>query len=190
MDVHEAVKADLLEAQSRMQATLDSLSRELQSIRTGRANISVLDDVHVDYYGTQTPLNQLASLAAPDPQLLVVQPYDRSAIPAIERAIMTSDLGLNPNSDGQVVRIPIPELTQERREELAKRVSVIAEHSKTALRQVRRDANEAIKKHEQDKDLPEDDGRRAHDQVQELTDAFVGKADAVAEAKREELLTL
>jgi ribosome recycling factor len=190
MDVHEAVKADLLEAQSRMQTAIDALLRELQAIRTGRANISVLDDVHVDYYGTSTPLNQLASLAAPDPQLLVVQPYDRSAIPAIERAIMTSDLGLNPNSDGLVVRIPIPELTQERRQELAKQVGVVAEHSKTVLRQVRRDANEAIKRHEQDKDLSEDDGRRAHDQAQELTNAFVAKVDALAEAKREELLKI
>ena len=190
MDVNETVREALVDAQERMNAGLEAVRREFQSIRTGRANISVLDDVQVDYYGTSTPLNQLANLSAPDAQLLVVQPYDKAAIGDIERAIHSADLGLSPSNDGQVIRLPIPELTAERREELAKQVSVAAEHAKTEVRQNRQVANEAVKKLEHDKELSEDDERTAHTQVQELTDAFCARIDELAESKRKELLTL
>ncbi len=190
MDVNENVRETLVDAQERMNAGLDAVRRELQGIRTGRANISVLDDIQVDYYGTSTPLNQLANLSAPDAQLLLVQPYDKSAIGDIERAIHSADLGLNPSNDGQAIRLPIPELTAERREELAKQVSVVAEHAKTEVRQNRRDANEAVKKLEHEKEISEDEERTAHDQVQELTDTFCTRIDEMAETKRKELLTL
>ncbi len=190
MDVNENVRDALIDAQEYMNAGLEAVRKELQTIRTGRANISVLDDVQVDYYGTSTPLNQLANLSAADAQLLLVQPYDKGAIAAIEKAIHSADLGLNPSNDGQVIRLPIPELTAERREELAKQVSVVAEHAKTEVRQNRRDANEAVKKLEHDKDISEDDERRAHQQVQELTDTFCARIDELAEAKRKDLLTL
>ena len=149
-----------------------------------------MDGIQVDYYGTATPLNQLANLSSPDAQLLLVQPYDKAAIGDIERAIHAAELGLNPNNDGQVIRLPIPELTAERREELAKQVSVIAEQAKTEVRQTRRDANETVKKLEHDKQISEDDERTAHTQVQELTDTFCARIDELAESKRKELLTL
>lgn len=184
------IQETLLDAQRRMHSALDAVARELQTIRTGRANISVLDEVQVDYYGVPTPLNQLANLSAPEPQLLQLQPYDKSSIAAIEKAIMIADLGLNPNNDGQFIRIPIPELTEERRHEMARKVSVYAEEGKTAVRQVRRDANDQLKKLEADKEVSEDDERRAHEQVQELTDKFCADIDEIAENKRQELLTI
>jgi len=190
MDVNESVREALVEAQERMNGGLVAVRRELQSIRTGRANISVLDDIQVDYYGTSTPLNQLANLSAPDPQLLLVQPYDKGAIGEIEKAIHGADLGLSPSNDGQVIRLPIPELNAERREELAKRVNVVADHGKTEIRQDRREANEAVKKLEHEKEISEDDERTAHAQVQELTDTFCARIDELAESKRKELLTL
>lgn len=180
----------LQDAQRRMKGALDAVSRELQSLRTGRANISILDDIHVEYYGTQTPLNQLASLSAPEPQMILIQPYDRSSIQAIEKAIMQSDLGLNPTNDGTLVRLPIPELTEERRKELAKVVGRVAEDGKTAVRQVRRDANDHLKKKETAKEISQDDEHRGHARVQELTDQFCSEIDALAEKKRKELLTL
>ncbi len=180
----------LLDAQRRMKTTLEVVARELRTLRTGRANIAILDDVTVDYYGVQTPLNQLAGLSAPEPQLLVLQPYDKSAIGAIEKAILQSDLGLNPTNDGVVVRIPIPELTEERRHELVRVVNKIAEDGKTAIRQVRRDANDHLKRLEHDKEISQDDERRGLKQVQELTDTFCDKVDELAEAKRKELLTI
>lgn len=190
MDVNDNVREALVDAQEHMNAGLEAVRREFQNIRTGRANISILDDIQVDYYGTATPLNQLANLSSPDAQLLLVQPYDKTAIGDIETAIHAAELGLNPHNDGQVIRLPIPELTAERREELAKQVSVIAEQAKTEVRQTRRDANEAVKKLEHDKQLSEDDERTAHAQVQELTDTFCARIDELAESKRKELLTL
>jgi len=190
MDDTDKVREALIDAQQRMQGAVEAVQRELQNVRTGRANIAVLDDIQVDYYGTLTPLNQVANLSAPDPQVLMVQPYDKGAIAAVEKAIQLSDLGLNPNNDGQAIRLPIPELTEERRHELAKQVSVVAEHAKTGVRQIRRDANEAVKKFENAKEISEDDERRAHDNVQELTDTFCAKVDEMAEAKRKELLAI
>lgn len=180
----------LQDAQRRMQIAVEVVERELRTLRTGRASISILDDIHVEYYGTQTPLNQLASLSSPEAQLLVIQPYDKGSIGAIERAILQSDLGLNPNNDGVLIRIPIPELTEERRKELAKHVNKYAEEGKTAVRNVRRDANEQIKKLQADKEISEDEEHRGHAKVQELTDKFCADIDTVAEAKRQELLKI
>ena len=180
----------LLEAQQRMTASVEAVGRELTTVRTGRANTSILDDVVVDYYGAPTPLRQLASLSAPDPQMLVVQAYDKGSIPAIEKAILQSDLGLNPSNDGNVVRIPIPELTHERREELARVVSRLAEEGKTGVRQIRRDANEQLKMLEHEKEISQDEEHRAHKTVQELTDKFCQRIDELAENKRQELLEI
>lgn len=185
----DSVQQVLRSGQQRMNDATEGLARELRTIRTGRASTAVLDDVLVDYYGTSTPLNQLASLGAPEAQLLVVQPYDRGSIGAIEKAILQADLGLNPNNDGTVVRVPIPELTEERRQDLAKNVGTIAEHSKTEMRQIRRDVNEEIKRLENDKELSQDDARRALKQGQEMTDKFCAGVEELAEAKRQELLT-
>jgi len=180
----------LLDGQRRMKGAVETAAREFQHLRTGRASISILDDIQVDYYGAPTPLRQLGSLSAPEPQLLTIQAYDRSAIGAIEKAILQSDLGLNPNNDGVVIRIPIPELTEERREELAKHVGRLAEEAKTAVRNVRRDVNDDVKALEHEKEISQDEERRAHKQVQELTDKFCEEIDALAEAKRQELMRI
>lgn len=180
----------LIDARKRMERTLEHVSKELRSLRTGRANISVLDDVSVDYYGTQTPLNQVASLSTPDASLILIQPYDKSVIDDIEKAILASDLGLNPSNDGNVIRVPIPDLTEERRQELAKVVGRITEEGKTAVRQIRRDANEEIEKLESEKEISEDDEHRGQEKVQELTDTVCDRIDELGEAKREELLQM
>lgn len=180
----------LLDAKRRMNSAMDALRRELQSIRTGRASISILDEIIVDYYGAPTPLNQLAGLSAPEPQLLVLQPYDKGAVGAIEKAILQSNLGLNPNNDGALIRVPIPELTEERRHDLAKLVGRHAEDCKTAVRQVRRHVNDDLKKLEHDKEISQDEERRAHATVQEFTDQFCVEIDQLAELKREELLKI
>ncbi len=184
------VNETLSDAQRRMHGAIEAVSRELRALRTGRASISLLDDIVVEYYGTQTPLNQLANLAAPEPQLLTIQPYDKSSISAIEKAVLQSDLGLNPANDGVLIRIPIPDLTEERRRDLAKVVGKVAEDGKTAVRQVRRDANEHLKKLEHDKEISQDEEHRGLDAVQELTDKFCAEIDTLAENKRKELLTI
>lgn len=176
------------DAQRRMAAAVDRVARELRSLRTGRASIAILDDVQVDYYGTRTPLNQLAALSAPEPTLLVVQPYDKSAIQEMGKAIQQADLGLNPQNDGNVIRIPIPELTEERRRELTKVVGKLAEEGKTGVRQVRRDANEEIKKLEADKAISQDEEHRGYKRIQELTDEHCERIDELAERKSQEIL--
>ena len=176
------------DTRSRMEATLDAVTRELRSLRTGRASIAILDDIVVDYYGSPTPLNQLAGLSAPEPTLILVQPYDKSVIQDVEKAILQSELGLNPNNDGTLIRIPIPELTEERRQELTKVVSRIGEQGKTAVRNMRRDANADIKALQTNKDISEDDEHRAHKQVQGLTDEYCDKLDALTERKNAEIL--
>ncbi len=178
----------LRDAKQHMEATIESVTHDFNGLRTGRASISIFDDVMVDYYGVPTPLNQLASLSAPDPNLLVVQPYDKSTIEAVEKAIHHSELGLNPSNDGAVVRIPIPELNEERRVELTKVVGRLAEQGKTAVRNIRRDANERVKKLQGEKEISEDDEHHAHKQVQDLTDEYVKRIDALAERKNSEIL--
>lgn len=171
-----------------MNASLEVVTRELNSLRTGRASIALLDDIVVDYYGAPTPLNQLAGLSAPEPSLLVIQPYDKSTISAVERAILQSELGLNPQNDGTVVRIPIPELTEERRKELTKVVGQKAEHGKTVIRNIRRDANDQIKKLQAEGTISEDDEHKDYKQIQDLTDEYCSKMDKLAEAKNAEIL--
>jgi len=177
-------------AKARMEKVLSDLQHEMASIRTGRASVGLLEPVRVDYYGTPTPLNQVATLHVPEPSLITVQPWDVSQIGAIEKAIRASDLGLNPNNDGRVIRVPIPPLTEERRKDIVKHLHVIAEDHRVAARNVRRDANENIKKLLKDKVISEDDDRRAHDEVQKLTDGHITKLDQAAKAKEKEILEL
>src|SRR5512132_2829909 len=155
-----------------MEKALTDLQHEMAGIRTGRATLGILDHIRVDYYGTPTPLNQVANLHVPEPSLITIQPWDTSQIGPIERAIRISDLGLNPGNDGKVIRLPIPPLTEERRKELVKRLHNVAEHHRVAVRNIRRDGNEAVKKLLKDKKISEDDDKRAHDEIQKLTDAY------------------
>jgi ribosome recycling factor len=160
----------------------------MAGIRTGRASVSIFDNLRVDYYGTPTPLNQLANLHVPDPSLITVQPWDVSQIGAIEKAIRSSDLGLNPANDGKIVRVPIPPLTEERRKEIVKRLHHIAEEHRVALRNIRRDANDHLKKLLKDKLISEDEERRSLDGVQKLTDGHIQKVDQVSKTKEKEIL--
>ena len=178
------------DAEDHMKKAVEATKNHFTQLRTGRASVSLLDSVRVDYYGTPTPLNQVATLHVPEPSLITVQPWDVSQIGAIEKAIRASDLGLNPNNDGRVIRVPIPPLTEERRREIVKRLHVIAEDHKVAARNVRRDANENIKKLLKDKVISEDDDRRAHDEVQKFTDGYIAKVEQAAKAKEKEILEL
>jgi len=182
------MKEILLETKQRMRKTLEDLTMDLATIRTGRASIHLLDQVSVDYYGNPTPVNQLATLHAPEPSLITVQPYDTSQIDQIERAILTADLGLNPSNDGRLIRIPIPSLTQERRETLAKQVGKIAEEHRTAIRNIRRDANDQLKKLLKEKKLSEDMEHTVMDQVQEVTDQRIKEIDELAKQKEKEII--
>ena len=178
------------DAKRRMDSSLDVLKTELVTIRTGRASLAILDGVTVDYYGTQTPLNQVANLAVPEGNLITVQPWEPALLSEIEKAILSSDLDLNPANDGKLLRIPIPPLTEERRKLLVKHVSKVAEESRTAIRQVRRDANDHLKARLKEKELSEDEEKRALKQVQDLTDQHIKSVDEVAKKKEEELLTI
>src|SRR5580704_16368923 len=160
-------------AKARMEKAVTDLQHEMSSIRTGRASVTILDHIRVDYYGTSTPLNQLANLHVPEPSLITLQPWDGTQIGAIEKAIRSSDLGLNPGNDGKLIRIPIPPLTEERRKDIVKRLHNIAEDHRVALRNIRRDANDHLKKLLKDKLISEDDERRALDETQKLTDAHI-----------------
>src|SRR5712672_1294452 len=175
------------ETKPRMEAAIDDVRRKLATVRTGRAAVSLLDSVMVDYYGTPTPLSQMASVHAPEPQMLTVQPWDQTQVPAIEKAIRASDLGLNPSNDGKLVRIPIPTLTEERRKQLAKQVHEIAEDHRTAVRNIRRDANERLKKMLKDKLISEDAERDGLEEIQRLTDGYIGKIDDLSKTKEQEI---
>jgi ribosome recycling factor len=177
-------------AKTRMEKVLSDLQHDMAGVRTGRASVSLLDNVRADYYGTPTPLNQLATLHVPEPSLITVQPWDVSQIALIEKAIRASDLGLNPGNDGKLIRVPIPPLTEERRKELVKKVHHIAEDHRVALRNIRRDSNEHIKKILKDKLISEDDDRRAHDDIQKLTDAYIQKLDLAVKNKEKEVLEI
>ena len=186
----QSVKEIESHAKTRMEKVLSDLQHEMASIRTGRASVGLMDSVRVDYYGTPTPLNQVATLHVPEPSLITVQPWDVSQIGAIEKAIRSADLGLNPNNDGRIIRVPIPPLTEERRKDIVKHLHVVAEDHKVAARNIRRDANENLKKLLKDKVISEDDDRRAHDEVQKLTDGYITKVDQAAKAKEKEILEL
>ena len=178
------------ETRPRMDTVIDDFRRKIATVRTGRAAVSLLDTVMVDYYGTMTPLSQMASVHAPEPQMLTVQPWDQSQIGAVEKAIRTADLGLNPSNDGKLVRIPIPALTEERRKQLAKQVHDIAEDHRTAVRNVRRDANERLKKLLKDKTISEDAERDGLDEIQRLTNTYIGKIDELAKTKEQEITSV
>ncbi|MCS7024904.1 MAG: ribosome recycling factor [Bryobacteraceae bacterium] len=186
----KSVKEVEAHAKARMEKVLADLTHAMASVRTGRANIGLLEGIRVDYYGTPTPLNQLANLHVPEPALITIQPWDTSQIGPIEKAIRNSDLGLNPMNDGKIIRVPIPPLTQERRKELVKHLHSVAEEHRIALRNIRRDANEAVKKMSKEKLISEDDERRAHEEIQKLTDAEIAKVDAAAKAKEKEILAV
>ena len=172
----------------KMTKAIQSFSRELASIRAGRANASLLDRITVDYYGAPTPVNQLAGISVPEARLLLIQPYDKTVLGDIEKAIMKSDLGLNPSSDGNIIRIAIPALTEERRKELVKVVKKEAEEAKVAIRNIRRDGNDELKKLEKAGDITEDDLRGYSDDIQKITDEYISKVDTVTKEKEKEIL--
>ncbi len=188
--VFQTVKEIEANAKTRMEKVLSDLQHDMAAVRTGRASVSLLDSIRADYYGTPTPLNQLATLHVPEPTLITLQPWDVSQIGAIEKAIRAGDLGLNPSNDGKLIRVPIPPLTEERRKELAKKLHHIAEDHRVAMRNIRRDANENVKKLAKDKTISEDDDRRAHDEIQKLTDAHIQKLDQAVKAKEKEVMEL
>lgn len=180
----------LLEAEEKMEKALTSLDREFGRLRTGRASTSLVDPIKVDYYGTPTPIIQLASVAVPDSRTITIQPWDRGAFAGVEKAILKSDLGLTPINDGKIIRISIPPLTEERRKELAKISRKYGEDAKVAVRNVRRDANDQLKKLEKEKVISEDELKKAIDDVQKLTDKYVAKVDEKCQAKDKEIMDL
>jgi ribosome recycling factor len=173
---------------TRMEKAVADLQHDMAAIRTGRASLGILDHIRVDYYGTPTPLNQLANLHVPEPSLITVQPWDVSQIGSIEKSIRASDLGLNPSNDGKLIRLPIPPLTEERRKELVKKLHAGVVHHKVAVRNIRRDGNDAVKKLEKDKKITEDDEKRALDEIQKMTDSYLTRMDQAAKAKEQEIL--
>jgi ribosome recycling factor len=173
-----------------MEKALSDLQHEMATIRTGRASLSILDNLRVDYYGTPTPLNQIANLHVPEPALITIQPWDVSQIGLIEKVIRTSDLGLNPGNDGKMIRLPIPPLTEDRRKELVKKLHGVAEHHRVAIRNVRRDGNESVKKLFKDKKITEDDDKKAHDEIQKMTDTYMDKIDAASKTKEKDILEI
>ncbi|HHX39095.1 MAG TPA: ribosome recycling factor [Armatimonadetes bacterium] len=178
----------LEEAEEKMKKTVEATRREFNGIRTGRASPALLDRITVDVYGTQLPLNQVATISVPEARLLMISPWDKGTIPAIERSIMKSDLGLNPSSDGNVIRLAIPQLTEERRRDLTRVVHRKAEEGKIAIRNVRREANEELKKLRKASDISEDDEKRAEERVQKLTDKYISEIERIQENKEQEVL--
>ncbi|WP_425504070.1 ribosome recycling factor [Salicibibacter cibi] len=183
--MNDPMKKDM---KNRMEKTVDSLNRELATLRAGRANPAILDRVAVNYYGMETPLNQLAGITVPEGRLLVVSPFDKSAIADIEKAIQKADLGLTPNNDGQVIRITIPALTEERRKELGKLVRKYAEDARVSIRNIRRDINDQVKKQEKNGDIAEDESRRAQEEIQKITDEHIKTIDQAADEKEKDIM--
>ncbi|MCX7936178.1 MAG: ribosome recycling factor [Chlorobi bacterium] len=182
------IPAILHDTQQRMSKAVEHLQQQLARIRTGRASVAMLDGIKVNYYGTPTPLQQVGSISIPEPRMIVIQPWERSMLSEIEKAIKASDLGLNPTNDGAVIRIPIPPLTEERRKEIVKSCGKMAEEARIAVRQVRRDAMEQLKKAEKEEGFSEDDRRRAEEDVQRLTDRFIKEIDEIAKRKEQEIM--
>ena len=174
--------------ENKMKTTIDALHKEFGSIRTGRASTSILNYVKVEYYGTLTPLNQVASLATPDSRLITIQPWDASILSAIEKAILKSDLGLTPSNDGKIIRLPIPALNEERRKELVKQTKKMAEECKISIRTTRREANEEIKKMEKNKEITEDEQHKLMDRIQKVTDIYITKIDEMQKGKEQEIM--
>lgn len=184
------INSSLDQAKEKMQKSLDSLHGAFGSVRTGRANAKVLDRIMVEYYGSQTPINQIAGIKSPDAHMLVIEPWDKGALKAIEKAIQESDLGVTPSNDGGVIRLPFPALTEERRKELVKQCKSYAEEARVSIRNARRDANNALSKAEKDGELTEDDVRSGEAAIQKLTDQFIGDVDASLKKKEEEVMEI
>lgn len=180
----------LLDSEDRMQKSIDSAKTEMSKVRTGRASASMLDGVSVDYYGTATPINQMANIAIPEPRLLTITPWDRSQLAIIEKAILSSDLGITPSNDGSLIRLKVPELTEERRNDLAKLVRKYGEDGKIAIRNIRRDANEHVKKLQKDSEISEDEEKIHLEEIQNLTNQFITKVDELVKAKESDLLEI
>lgn len=178
----------LSETKASMQKAVEAFGHETAMVRSGRASASLLDPIRVEYYGSQMPINQVANVGVPEPRLITIQPWDKTALPAIEKAIMASNLGLVPSNDGTIIRLPIPQLTEERRIELVRVVRQMAEEGRISVRNARRDANELLKDAQKEGEIPEDDAKRGQDQVQELTNEFVKKVDDLLKEKEEEIM--
>ncbi|HKV28904.1 MAG TPA: ribosome recycling factor, partial [Candidatus Acidoferrales bacterium] len=182
-----STKDALAQAKTRMEKAVEDFRKDLAGVRTGRANTALLDSIRVDYHGTPMPINQLGSLSVPDPTIITISPWDPTAVPLIDKAIRTSDLGLNPTSDGKVLRVPIPSLTEERRKDLVKLIHKVLENHRTAVRNIRRDIKEAVEKLEKEKKISEDDKKRALDELEKLTHAETKKVEDLSAAKEKEV---
>ena len=178
------------DAESRMQKTIESVKGDFSAVRAGRANASVLDRIQVEYYGTPTPLNQVASVSSPDPRQLVIQPWDSSLLKAIEKAILTSELGINPQNDGRIIRLTFPQLTEERRKELTKQVRKYAENGKVAIRNIRRDAMDKVKAAKKKSEITEDEAKDIEKKLQDVTDKYIKKVDELGAEKEKELMSV
>src|SRR5580698_10982591 len=190
MAANPALKETYVQLKTRMDKAVEDFRREMAATRTGRANVHMLDAISVDYYGSQMPLNQIATIHAPEPQMITVQPFDPSVLQNIEKAIRGGDLGLNPMNDGKLIRVPIPALTQERRQDMVKHLHKVLEEHRTAIRNIRRDGNDAIKKAMKDKKINEDDEKRSLDEIQKLTDDEIKKMEEMSKAKEKEVLEI
>lgn len=180
----------LKDTKPKMNSVIEDFKRKLANVRTGRATVGILDGVMVDYYGTSTPLNQMASISVPEPQLLVVQPWDATQLGEIEKAINMANLGLNPANDGKLIRLPIPALNEERRQQMAKQVGEIAEDHRIAIRNIRHQANDELKRMEKDKEISEDEEHRGFNEVQNLTNEYIEKIDTLSKSKEEEIMSV
>ena len=183
------MQALLKDLESRMSAAIDALGREFATVRTGRASAALLDALRVDYYGTPTPINQMASISTPDARTLVIQPWEASQLKAVEKAIIASDLGVTPMNDGKILRLTMPSPTEERRKQLVKTIHKMAEESRVAVRNVRREANDRLRAMAKDKKVSEDEERRGHDQIQKVTDRHVARVDELLKKKEQEILS-
>lgn len=177
-------------SEEKMGKALEALSRDLSRLRTGRANVNILDGISVEYYGTPTPINQVAAISSPEPRLLTVTPWDKTVIGEIEKAILKSDIGITPNNDGTIIRLPFPQLTQETREDIAKQAKARGEEAKVAVRNIRRDANDQIKKLEKDKEITEDESKSYQDDIQKLTDTHIDEIDTSVANKEKDIMTI
>ena len=190
MATNPALKDTFAQLRTRMEKAVEDFRKELAAVRTGRASVHMLDSVHVDYYGNPMPLNQIAQVHAPEAQLITVQPFDPSSLGTIEKAIRSADLGLNPMNDGKLIRVPVPPLTEERRRDMVKHLHKVLEDHRTAVRNIRRDGNELIKKIFKDKKITEDDERRSYDEIQKLTDGEIKKMEDMGKTKEKEILEI
>ena len=178
------------ELDTKMSKTIEALRHELATIRTGRANAALLDQIRVPYYGSDVPVSQVGSISVPEPRMLMISPWEKTALGDIEKAIMTADIGVTPSNDGEVIRLILPELTEDRRKEFVKQAKGMSEKSKVSIRNLRRDANDEIKKEVKDDGLPEDESKRLQEQIQKITDKFIAEVDAVIEKKEQDILTV